>query len=515
MNRAALRIGPWAVAAYLVLAPTSPAAAALPAEGTPPRFAIQLAEDVAEGPVSARVVLYLSPDLDGEPRLGHRWTSRHPILGQFVEKLAPGELRPLRSLVGYPHAPSALPVGRYAVQAVLHTHIDEPHSGKAPGNAISRPITITVGPGESLPVRLVLDRRVPDRGPARETDRIKTIELRSHLLSDFHGRDVFLKAVVILPGEYARAPKRRYGSLYLIPGFGGDEREATGYASMFARNGAPFVRVALDGTCPLGHHVFADSDNNGPFGRALVEEMIPHLEKRFRLIAEPEARLLTGHSSGGWSGLWLQINYPDAFGGVWATAPDSVDFHDFCGIDLYDDDANFLFDDDGAPRPIMRRGGEVKLFLPDFVRMEEVIGPGGQIGSFEAVFGPRGDDGAPAQLFDRTTGKIDAAVVRHWRRYDIVDRLARDWSRLGPKLDGKITVLMGAEDDFYLDGAVRRMMRAMQDLGADARIEIVPNCDHSTLFRTTPFREIIGEIGDRLGALPVASPPTSQEMKRP
>ncbi len=37
----------------------------------------------------------------------------------------------------------------------------------------------------------------------------------------------------------------------------------------------------------------------------------------------------SGHSSGGWSSLWLQIEHPEVFGGVWSLAPDPVDFRDF------------------------------------------------------------------------------------------------------------------------------------------------------------------------------------------
>jgi len=42
-----------------------------------------------------------------------------------------------------------------------------------------------------------------------------------------------------------------------------------------------------------------------PRGEALVKEFIPYLESQFHLIAKPEARIVTGHSSGGWSSLWL------------------------------------------------------------------------------------------------------------------------------------------------------------------------------------------------------------------
>ena len=39
------------------------------------------------------------------------------------------------------------------------------------------------------------------------------------------------------------------------------------------------------------------------------------------VLGVPKGRFVTGHSSGGWTSLWLQITYADFFGGCWATAP--------------------------------------------------------------------------------------------------------------------------------------------------------------------------------------------------
>ncbi len=80
------------------------------------------------------------------------------------------------------------------------------------------------------------------------------------------------------------------------------------------------IYVYLDATCPQGHHgKFVDSVNNGPWESALVQEFIPYLEQTFRMTGTPATRFLTGHSSGGWSALWLQLTQPEFFGGVWAT----------------------------------------------------------------------------------------------------------------------------------------------------------------------------------------------------
>ncbi len=201
---------------------------------------------------------------------------------------------------------------------------------------------------------------------------------------------------------------------------------------------------------------------------------------------------LTGHSSGGWSSLWLQVAYPDFFGGVWSTAPDPVDFRDFQMIDLYKPGTNMFTDAEGKPRPIARSGNRPSLFYKGFSDMEEVMGHGGQLQSFEAVFSPRGADGRPKKLWDRKTGAVDPAVAMEWEKYDIRLVLERNWKTLGPKLAGKIHVYMGDADTFYLEGATKLLQKSLRDLGSDAVVELFPGKNHGSLMDRT-LRERIGK----------------------
>ena len=102
--------------------------------------------------------------------------------------------------------------------------------------------------------------------------------------------------------------------------------------------------------------------------------MIPHIDAQYRTIPEPTARFVTGHSSGGWSSLWLQVNYPEMFGGCWSTSPDPVDFRDFQQVDLYaEPPLSLYYDAQGVPRPIARRGTEPFLWFRSFGRMDDVL----------------------------------------------------------------------------------------------------------------------------------------------
>ena len=77
-----------------------------------------------------------------------------------------------------------------------------------------------------------------------------------------------------------------------------------------------------------------NSVNVGPYGDAIVEEFMPYVEKTYRAIGQPWARVLTGGSTGGWEALAQQVFYPDVFNGSWCDCPDPVDFRAYQSIDI-------------------------------------------------------------------------------------------------------------------------------------------------------------------------------------
>jgi hypothetical protein len=203
---------------------------------------------------------------------------------------------------------------------------------------------------------------------------------------------------------------------------------------------------------------------------------------------------LNGHSSGGWSSLWLQTTYPDFFGGTWSTSPDPVTFRDFQRVDLYAPDANLFRDGNGKPRPIARRGTIPVLFTERFSTMEDVIGDGGQLHSFEAVFSPLDPNGRPRPFYDRRTGAIDPKVAESWRSYDIESYLRQHSRTVGATLDGKLHVYTGEVDTFYLEGAVAKLKDTVKDLDLDASIEVFPGKDHGTILDTKLAERLDAEM---------------------
>ncbi len=470
----------------LLLTPSSTVAQSRPLE-----FRLTFERHVAAQPFTGRVYVMLFKQDVKELRPGPNWFQTDPFFARDVKDWQPGQ--PLvfdGAALSFPVTMAKVPKATYSIQAVMDFNRGERSFSAAEGNGYSRTVRRELDGTASGPVELRIDQ-VYKGQPFAETERVKLVDIESKLLTAFYGRSTRLRAGVVLPRSFAKESRRRYPVVYEIPGFSGTHFGAHEAAKRDASDvaGVEMIYVVLDPNCRLGHHVFADSANNGPCGRALIEELIPYLEAKYRGIGTAQARFVTGHSSGGWSSLWLQITYPDQFNGVWSTSPDPVDFHDFSGIDLIKPDANAFLDGRGERRPIARLRGKPVLHYKYFSDMEEVMGHGGQLASFEAVFSERGSDGRPRKLWDRTTGAIDAEVARTWQRYDIRIILENEWKILAPKLSGKLHVWTGAEDTFYLEGAVRRLKESLARLGSDAVIEILPGRDHA--LRDQAMRERI------------------------
>jgi hypothetical protein len=411
------------------------------------------------------------------------------------EKIAPGQPMVIgKNAVGFPGALDKLPTGTYSVQAVVDLNLGGREIGRSPGNLYSSVRRITIGPDTGT-VSLVCNQIVQDE-LFQDTDAIKAARLRSQMLTKFYERPTIMRAAVVLPESWEPDGSNTYPVIYAIPGFGGSFLDYSGRSERNGteRDGEEFIYVILDPTVPTGHCAFADSANNGPWGTALVKEFIPFIEKTYRGVGKPEGRFVTGHSSGGWSSLWLQVAYPEFFGGTWSTSPDPVDFRDFQQIDLYEIGANMFRDASGNDRPIARRGVTPILYYRQFSDMERPI-RGEQLGSFEAVFSPRGKDGKPRQLWNRSTGAVDNDVALAWRKYDIGHILRTHWKDLAPKLKAKLHVFMGTQDTFYLEGATELLQKDLKALGSDAVVELLPG-DHGTVLTSALRSKIDKQMAD-------------------
>ena len=201
-----------------------------------------------------------------------------------------------------------------------------------------------------------------------------------------------------------------------------------------------------------------NSANAGPYGDAIMEELIPYVEEHFRVTRQPYARALAGGSTGSWGSLALQVYHPDFFGGTWTFYPDPVDFrHYYGGVNLYDDRNAFAVEAGHGwliPERYLSRshGGQVEISNRQVSQLASILGAT-DVGLEWVNYTPVGSDGYPKSPWNLTTGTIDRDVVNYMKThdYDLREYLERNWSRIGPQLVGKLHLYCGDEDGVYLN----------------------------------------------------------------
>ena len=501
----------------LLLALFASASHSASAQPTAPAFAVSFDATQLDAPQDGRLIVMLTRTDDPEPRFQVQpGPDAIPIFGVDVERWAPGTVRLIdREAVGYPvESLGNLPAGDYVVQALLnryetfdlatgHTVKLPPDRGEGqqwnrkPGNLYSTPRTIRIDPTDETPVRIVLDREIPPIEPPEDTEWIKHVRIQSDLLTKFWGRPMELGAHVLLPEGFEEHPQARYPLMIFHGHFPYDfdgfrttppdttapctysarfdvdcynhvvEREAYRFYQEWTSDDVPrFLIIKIQHPTPYYDDSYAvNSASQGPYGDAIMRELVPHIEERFRGIGEGWARFTYGGSTGGWEALAAQVFYPDDLNGAFAACPDPIDFRFYELVNIYEHENAYFTS--GPFRQIERPArrdylGRVDYTVRDENHMERVLGAkgrsGGQWDVWQATYSPMGPDGYPQPIWDKTTGAIDPAVAQHWKEnYDLRYILERDWATLGPKLEGKIHIYTGDMDNYYLNNATYLM----------------------------------------------------------
>jgi hypothetical protein len=493
---------------------------------------------------SGRLVVYLLPGkAKSQPADGVFYSKARPMFGINISQLKAATVVVLDdSADSYPDKISRLPAGQYTAQAVLVTHRTCSDWRADEGNWFSQPMAMEIA--STAPVRMpttapaVFHLKLDQQTHAPVIDPLpqglELFSIRSKLLSDFAGHDVRLNATVMMPTHLQTG--RKYPALYHVPGYGG--RHWDGIAVARKRLQHPtteptqvelndnLFEIFLDPETPTGHCLFCDSDVNGPWGSALTKELIPALEKKYPLIADPMARLLRGHSSGGWSTLWLATEYPQVFGATWSTSPDPVSFHRFETSDLYQQ-TNFYRKPAETGQEILlpsfRKNGII-LHIEEENRMEQIIGPrntsGEQWASWLSCWGHRGTDGSAISPWDPLTGKIDHHQAETFRRFDILDRLEKQPDHFGPLFKQRVRLVVGGEDNFYLNEAVELLKTKLDAMnftslpeGQHGYVTVVPGLGHSTLFGSRELADFPAQMLAHLKLHNCLTAPSTQPSK--
>ncbi len=473
-------------------------------------------------PVTGRLFLLLNDRTDIEPRLVAPFTGIYyfnatrdemdysPFFGIDVADWAPGENIVMGDEAsGFPWKRLGdIPPGEYQAQVLVNRFEQvTPAHGKtlwlpmdvwdgrqfmlASGSYYSDVQTLTVTGDGNFFVHFNLTRMTPPNQLPEDDAHVKQFRIRSEKLSEFWGRDMYVGATVLLPKGYHDNPTARYPVYYhrghfferrpfrfpdsepVPPAEDAGEAERAVYASAralwdgwFSDDLPRFLVVTLQHPTPFYDDSYAtNSPLAGPYRDAIMEELIPEVERRFRAIGKPYARVQTGGSTGGWIAAYAQITEPDFFGGAWSYCPDWVDYREFLNTNMYEEDNAFVLDGGRwltQEKPFSRTvQGRVRLTNRQFGQLVHALGgerglSGEFTDAYAAHWGDMTETGYPRPAFDPETGQIDHEVVETWRRngYDLREYLERKWPEIGPKLVGQLHFICGWMDNFYLNPAM-------------------------------------------------------------
>lgn len=451
------------------------------------KFQVSYPAAALTAPFTGKVILYLNKE-NKNPKDAMADLDPFPCFSVEVHDIKPGANITFDDrAAAYPVKLSDIERGEYYVQAVWDRNLGGRAISASPGNLYSKPQKVTLTKDANASFTLNCDQVLPQQ-KFTDTKFVKELKVASQLLSKSQGKEMTVDAAVLLPKEYCTQPQRQFPVLFVVFGYGGDYHRFSGDSTAA---GTPVdtiscITVYLDGNCAGGHSVYANSDNNGPWGDALTKEFIPQLEKSYRCNG---ARLLRGHSSGGWTVLWLQTHYPEVFAGCWSSSPDPVDFRNFQRINLYEED-NMYYKKNGRMNLAATIAGSFPVATQKQCYQQEfVLYRGEQEHSFNYVFSAKGADGQPVPICDPVTGAIDKSCFEHWKSYDICAHLRNNWPALEKQLQSKIRVSVGNQDNFLLNYAVHLLDDEMKKLDTRFVFAYYPG-DHFTV--STPEYQSAG-----------------------
>ncbi|HEY3069673.1 MAG TPA: alpha/beta hydrolase-fold protein, partial [Gaiellaceae bacterium] len=296
-----------------------------------------------------------------------------------------------------------------------------------------------------------------------EEHEIESDALRGNPLGDPDRRPLW----VYVPPDYDEDEARRYPSIYVIQGLTGQidmwrnrfpfRRNFPELADeLFASGGSPSaVLVYVDCWTSIGGSQFLDSPATGRYHTYLCDEVVPWVDERYRTLAAPEHRGITGKSSGGYGAMVTPMLRPDLFGGLATHAGDAL--FENCYLPEFRETTRALRDDyDGSyerfweefrSRPALSKDSD-HVLLDSWCM---------------AACYSADEDGTVRLPFDPGTGELIPEIWERWLEKDPVRMVAKHADALrGLKA---IYIDAGTKDEWYLDLGAEAFRRALGDVG--------------------------------------------------
>ena len=311
---------------------------------------------------------------------------------------------------------------------------------------------------------------------------LKSAVLRGNPLGDPVDRPVW----VYLPPAYDTQPDRRFPSIYLIQGMTGQIdmwRNRSAFRpttlelidELFGGEDAapPTIIVLVDCWTSFGGSQFIDSPGTGRYGTYLADEVVDWIDARYRTLAGPAHRGISGKSSGGYGAMINGLLRPDRFGAIATHAGDAL--FEVC------------YQADFAPAARALRtdfGGSFQAWLADFrsrpafskAADEVLINTWAMAACYSAEA-----DGTILLPFDPATGELLPDTWARWLAWDPV-RVARTEAGIAA-LRGlrAIYIDAGNQDEYHLDLGAEAFRRACLAAGSVTPFFEIFNAGHGSI----------------------------------
>jgi len=381
--------------------------------------------------------------------------------------------------------------GNYVCRVLFDMNTEERSSFVAKDNGYSKKYNYHFNAENTKTLFFNIDKKF-EGWVFKESETMKEVILKSKFLTEFWGKDIYIKSAVLLPENF-NLHNEDYQIVYILPGFASSHASVsygTGQIDRYGINkvGKDKIFVFMNGEFFQGYHHFADSKNNGPWGKAFIEEFIPFINKTYGMNPDKSKNYLIGQSSGAWSAIWLLINYPNCFEHAFAASPDPIDFRAH-GFDIYKNNANYYY-----PKDVDSLGMEKGNKTKDLAKLEFVLNEFGQIRSWEATFSPKNEDGNIMFLFDRESGNINPTTAEYWSNYDISKIVNSNPDKYKEVVSKKLHIFVSNDDPYGLNKSVELFEDMLKNINLKADINYYNRLGHNVW--TDELRLYIHDIID-------------------
>ncbi len=154
-------------------------------------------------------------------------------------------------------------------------------------------------------------------------DTLHSVALEHNLYGNSPNRPM----LVYLPPSYSSAIAKRYPVVYLLHGFGTDERfwvtfghVKTAMDSLVAAGAVhEMILVMPNANNVFGGSFYTNSASTGNWDDFIARELVGYIDHKYRTLARPQSRGLGGHSMGGYGTFAVGIRHAgDVYGALYA-----------------------------------------------------------------------------------------------------------------------------------------------------------------------------------------------------